>query len=703
MSGLCATRIRTISPHRKTLLVGLSSRDASPHRTGRPKDRIPSDRKIPTNSLAAFSTSCGCQSSNSQSTYVQQSGVLKKDAQAQVVGRGRGSRVQQQESVSKVLHQVHLSSWAKGGLGSIFNGLGSFANRPSRLVEEVGRLLGRSSKKENGALVVFKRKDAKKMKEVFPVIEQSAKATSPARKTPHVQQLAKTDTEREQHSFQKAMEDTHDSIVSFYHAYTTPDYVPSKPQEKPEGKASPKPSPKPVITETDVGWSFFRKFPLQFSDANSIPVKKKPLIRKDFVSRSAIEARTRALVTSLRSASSYTSKIVRTQDLCKHLKQFPSGRHEATECKAVPVLLQMTQSEDKGLKEEALEALCLLGYHGPVRGRGIRILTLDGGGTRGLMTLQCMEKLEEVSGKPVYEMFDFVCGVSTGALIAAMVCLYRLPLDTCRKLYTEFSNQMFSRSRVFGTTGLVWNHAFYDSDQWEQILQAELGQRTMIEFSRDPQVPKMAAISTVINMPRLKNFVFRNYNLPPSTYSAYSGSCHNKLWEVIRASSAAPGYYEDFRLGDYVHSDGGLSNNNPTAMAVHEARLLWPHENIQCVVSLGTGRWEPQVELGGTNKVSLKEKVGKVVDSVTDTEGVHVMMNDLMPPATYFRFNPYLSEDLLLDEIRSDRLEGMQRDATMYLRKNDIKIRKAVETLTQTRMAHQHAMDWVKLKSDTML
>lgn len=331
MSGLCATRIRTISPHRKTLLVGLSSRDASPHRTGRPKDRIPSDRKIPTNSLAAFSTSCGCQSSNSQSTYVQQSGVLKKDAQAQVVGRGRGSRVQQQESVSKVLHQVHLSSWAKGGLGSIFNGLGSFANRPSRLVEEVGRLLGRSSKKENGALVVFKRKDAKKMKEVFPVIEQSAKATSPARKTPHVQQLAKTDTEREQHSFQKAMEDTHDSIVSFYHAYTTPDYVPSKPQEKPEGKASPKPSPKPVITETDVGWSFFRKFPLQFSDANSIPVKKKPLIRKDFVSRSAIEARTRALVTSLRSASSYTSKIVRTQDLCKHLKQFPSGRHEATE------------------------------------------------------------------------------------------------------------------------------------------------------------------------------------------------------------------------------------------------------------------------------------------------------------------------------------------------------------------------------------
>ena len=64
----------------------------------------------------------------------------------------------------------------------------------------------------------------------------------------------------------------------------------------------------------------------------------------------------------------------------------------------------------------------------------------------------------------------------------------------------------------------------------------------------------MIAVSTLMNTPRLKNFVFRNYNLPPSTYSQYPGSCIHELWEVIRASSAAPGYYEDFPLGDYVHS-----------------------------------------------------------------------------------------------------------------------------------------------------
>ena len=86
------------------------------------------------------------------------------------------------------------------------------------------------------------------------------------------------------------------------------------------------------------------------------------------------------------------------------------------------------------------------------------------------MSIQCLKKMEELSNCRIYEMFDFVCGVSTGALIVAMVCLYRLPLDECHRLYMDFSRQMFSRSRVIGTGGLVWNHSFYDSSQWEEIL-----------------------------------------------------------------------------------------------------------------------------------------------------------------------------------------------------------------------------------------
>ena len=67
--------------------------------------------------------------------------------------------------------------------------------------------------------------------------------------------------------------------------------------------------------------------------------------------------------------------------------------------------------------------------------------------------------------------------------------------------------------------------------------------------------------------------------------------------------------------------------NNPCAIAVHEARLLWGRSTpIQCIISLGTGRYLPQEsevrggERGAVNSTSLREKLTKIVASATDTE-----------------------------------------------------------------------------------
>jgi hypothetical protein len=248
-------------------------------------------------------------------------------------------------------------------------------------------------------------------------------------------------------------------------------------------------------------------------------------------------------------------------------------------------------------------------------GRPKRILALDGGGLRGILTLAILQAIETMlrarhGNDPRFRLshyFDLVAGTSTGAIIAATVAL-GWSVEQIRAKYMDLGARVFERS--FFRQGVL--RAKYDESKLINELQNVYGPKTTLA-SDEIQTGLLLVTKRIdtgswwpiSNNPRGKYFAAR----PGGTV----GNSDYPLWQVVRASTAAPSYFDPERItivnpldaaavaGDFI--DGGVSPfNNPALMAVMYAtidgyRIGWPTgADRLLVVSVGTGASDPKVK-----------------------------------------------------------------------------------------------------------
>lgn len=431
------------------------------------------------------------------------------------------------------------------------------------------------------------------------------------------------------------------------------------------------------------------QFPRTFSKAFSrtIPTSQNSTLTPSSPKTTlSIQNRTRSLVEALRTAKSEQSRQIRLEEFNDHLLRYQSvSKSQAIQEQAISTLLEIRKKGNKEVGREAQKALTLLGWADPVKGRGIKVLSIDGGGSRGLMAIEILKRIEDLCNKEIFELFDIICGASTGAILAFLLGIKKVPLEECEHTYKKLSLDIFEQNALIGTGKLFWSHAYYDTAKFEKILKKDGGDAKMIDSAKDTSIPKVAAVSTLVNHSLLIPFVFSNYTRPLGSVSQFPQSCKYRIWEALRASTAAPGFFEEFKLGKNIHQDGGLLTNNPSSIAIHEARRLWPDEPFQCIVSVGTGKYKGRSRPSTLEFSSLREKLLKVVASATDTEAVDTVLSDVLPPLSYFRFNPNMSADIPMDEGRTEMLEQIQFDARRYVAKEDENFKKCAEVLLQNK------------------
>lgn len=280
-----------------------------------------------------------------------------------------------------------------------------------------------------------------------------------------------------------------------------------------------------------------------------------------------------------------------------------------------------------------------------------RILSIDGGGIRGIIPALVLTEIERRADRRISAMFDLIAGTSTGGMLALGLAapdqnggpLFRA--EELVALYERDGPRIFDRNvwhRVRSAAGVAEEK--YPSRGINRVLEARFGQTLLSEALTDVLV-------TAYDIERREPHFFKSSR-------ARTDPCRDFLmFHAARATAAAPTYFEPARIrsraGDDPISlvDGGVFANNPAACALVEAICDHGADPTDIVIlSLGTGeltRPIPHREAASWGLAKWVRPVLNVVfDGVSDTVDYQVtsIMNAVAGPGSYLRIQTTLHE-----------------------------------------------------------
>jgi patatin-like phospholipase/acyl hydrolase len=339
-----------------------------------------------------------------------------------------------------------------------------------------------------------------------------------------------------------------------------------------------------------------------------------------------------------------------------------------------------------------------------------KILSIDGGGIRGIIPCTILEFIEKHTQRPIYQLFDLMAGTSTGGIITAGLCTPKQNANVphtaaeMAQIYLTYGKTIFGKrqrnwlanvlSKINKTIGEMFNKN-YDEAAIEQLLTEYFADKKLCDSLID-------IIITTYDLQERKPFYF-------SSRLAKEADISNWLIrEMVRSTSAAPTYFEPnimtYKGKRLVTVDGGVFANNPAILAYGEAKELWKMRQSQLVadesaekgrdysaivqasdsdvpfymLSIGTGYHDKnETDLSHIEQWSTREWIKLLLTDVfmqSVAESTDYTMQHLLPlytdgTARYQRFNvPLTNQQTAMDDAQN--IPSLKKSTENYIEAN---------------------------------
>lgn len=276
----------------------------------------------------------------------------------------------------------------------------------------------------------------------------------------------------------------------------------------------------------------------------------------------------------------------------------------------------------------------------------IKVLSIDGGGIRGIIPAMVLAEIERRTEKPIAELFDLIAGTSSGGILALGLVKPgsdgrpEYAAEDGIKLFAAQGARIFSRS-MWHKIHSVWSveQEKYQSEGIEAVFREYFGDALLKDSLTD-------VLITSYKIERRIPFFFKSAK---ARDSGEPGSDF-PMWQVARATSAAPTYFEpvkietDDRSEYYALVDGGIFANNPAMCGLAEAKAMYPDGEF-LVASLGTGERTQPLLYDEARTWGLRQWARPIIDISFDgtSATVHYQLTQLLPANRYFRFQTKLT------------------------------------------------------------